>query len=169
MTDAEMQLAGFFARYEPATAALGRALRAKLRARLPGLFEIVYFYENQNALVISYSPTEQGYEGLVSLALRPESVRLHFAQGARLAKADPKKLLRGSGTTRYVVLDAAADIDRADIEAWIAITLKGANVRLDPNARGAVIIKAEEQKRRAGRGKKAARPASPRRASKARG
>jgi hypothetical protein len=39
-------------------------LRAKLRDRLPGLFEIVYVYETQNALVISYSPTENGYEGL---------------------------------------------------------------------------------------------------------
>jgi len=57
MTNAETQLAGCFAKYEPAMAKLGKALRAKLRARLPGLFEIVYVYENQNALVISCSPT----------------------------------------------------------------------------------------------------------------
>src|SRR6185436_1923654 len=71
MTNAETQLASFFAKYEPAMAELGKALRAKLRARLPGLFEIVYVYENQDALVISYSPTEHGYEGVCSIALYP--------------------------------------------------------------------------------------------------
>ena len=53
MTNGEAQIAGFFAKYEPATARLGKALRARLRDRLPGLFELVYVYENQNALVIS--------------------------------------------------------------------------------------------------------------------
>ena len=42
VTNSETQLAGFFAKYEPATVKLGKALCAKLRARLPGLFEIVY-------------------------------------------------------------------------------------------------------------------------------
>jgi len=42
MMNAETQLAGYFAKVEPAMAKLGKALRAKLRARLPGLFEIVY-------------------------------------------------------------------------------------------------------------------------------
>ena len=50
---AEAQLASYFAKYAPAVAKLGRAVRAKLRARLPGLFEIVYVYANQDALVIS--------------------------------------------------------------------------------------------------------------------
>ena len=62
VTNAETQLASFYAKYEPEMAKLGKALRAKLRARLPGLFEIVYVYESQNALVISYSPTEHGYD-----------------------------------------------------------------------------------------------------------
>ncbi|MGH6890294.1 MAG: hypothetical protein ACREHF_14055 [Rhizomicrobium sp.] len=44
MTNAETQLASYFAKYEPAMVKLGKALRAKLRARLPGLFEIVYVY-----------------------------------------------------------------------------------------------------------------------------
>ena len=58
--NAETQLASFFAKYEPAMAKLGKALRAKLRDRLPGLLELVYVYESQDALVISYSPTETG-------------------------------------------------------------------------------------------------------------
>ena len=138
VTNAETQLAGYFAKYEPAMAKLGKALRAKLRDRLPGLFEIVYVYESQNALVISYSPTENGYEGLCSIALYPSGVTLFFAQGALLSRSDPNKLLRGR-----------------------------AKVRPEASAKGSVIIRAEAQKQRAAR-KKAARPASTRRTARAR-
>ena len=169
MTDAETQLAGFFAKYAPPTAALGMELRAKLRARLPGLHEIVYMYENQNALVISYSPTERGYEAPCSLALRPDGAKLHFGQGARLSKSDPKKLLQGSGkTVRHVDLNSTADLDRPEIEALIAAALKLSDVHLDSGARSSVISKADEQKQRASRAKKTARTASPTRPAKAR-
>jgi hypothetical protein len=169
MTNAETQLASWFSRYEPSTAGLGKALRARLRARLPGLTEIVYVYERQKALVISYSPTEHGYEGLCSLALYPDGVRLHFGQGALLAKSDPKGLLQGRGkTVRHVALNAAADLDRPEIEALMAAALKLAKVRIDAGATGSVILKAEEQKKRARSTAKAARPASPRRTAKSR-
>jgi hypothetical protein len=168
VTDAEAQLASFFAKYEPAMAKLGKALRAKLRARLPGLFEIVYVYESQNALVISYSPTEHGYDGLCSIALYPRSVKLFFGQGALLSKSDPNKLLQGRGTVRHVVLNSVADFDRAEIEVLMAAASKLAKLRPDASAKGSVIIKAEAQKQRARRAKKAARPAPPRRTTKAR-
>ena len=165
MTDAETQLARYFAKYEPATVKLGKALRARLRARLPGLFEIVYMYERQNALVIAYSPTERGYESVCTISVHPRSVRLGFGKGAQLAKSDPNKLLQGQGrTARYVELNAAADFDRAEIERLIADAVKLAKLRLDPNANGAVIVKAEAQKQRARRAAKKARPASTRRA-----
>ena len=167
--NAEAQLASFFAKYEPAIVKLGKALRAKLRARLPGLFEIVYMYDSQNALVISYSPTERGYEGLYSLALYPDRVNLHFGQGALLSKSDPNKLLQGRGkTVRHVVLNSVADFDRAEIEVLMAAALKLAKLRLDASAKSSVIIKAEAQKQRARRATKAARPASTRRTAKAR-
>jgi len=150
VTNAETQLASFFAKYEPAMAKLGKALRAKLRARLPGLFEIVYVYESQNALVISYSPTEHGYEGLCSMALYPNRVNLYFAQGALLAKSDPSKLLQGRGKGRHVVLNAVADFDRAEIEALMVAALKLAKLRLDASAKSSVIVKAEAQRRRRG-------------------
>jgi len=163
MTNAETQLAGYFAKYEPAMAKLGKALRAKLRARLPGLSEIVYVYESQNALVISYSPTERGYEAVCSISVYPRLVKLGFGKGAELSESDPNRLLQGQGrTARYVELNSVADFDRAEIEALIADAVKLAKLSLDPNAKGAVIVKAEEQ--RARRATKAARPASPRRA-----
>ena len=167
MTNAETQLASFFGKYEPAMVKLGKALRARLRARLPGLFEVVYVYEGQNALVISYSPTEHGYEGLCGIALYPRCVRLFFGQGALLSKSDPNKLLQGRGkTVRHVVLNAVADFDRAEIEVLMAAALKLAKLQLDASAKGSVIIKAETEKQRAAT--KALRPASTRRKAKAR-
>jgi hypothetical protein len=167
--NAETQLASFFAKYEPAVAKLGKALRAKLRDRLPGLSEVVYVYDSQDSLVISYSPTESGPDGVCAIGLYPRCVKLFFGQGARLSKSDPNKLLQGRGkTVRHVVLNAVADFDRAEIEALMAAALKLAKLRLDGSAKGSVIIKAEAQKQRARRATKAARPVSARRTAKAR-
>jgi hypothetical protein len=166
MTNAEAQIESYFAKYEPSMVKLGKALRAKLRARLPGVFEIVYVYENQNALVISYSPTEHGYEAVCSISVYPHLVKLGFGKGAELSKSDPKKLLQGRGkTARYLELSSVADFDRAEIEVLIADAVTLAKLRLHPDAKGAVIIKAEALKQRARRATKAARPASTRRAS----
>lgn len=157
MPTPEQQLESYFAKYDPAMAAFGRALRAKLRARLPGLFEIVYVYERQGSLVISYSPSENGYEGILSTALFADRVQLYFPLGGQLAKADTAKLLQGSGKgVRHIVLHSMADFDRPEIEALIAATVQLTKVRLDPGAKGAVVIRAETQKQRASRAKKAA-------------
>lgn len=167
-TNPETQVASFFADYPPAIAKLGRALRAKLRARLPGLHEIVYLYENQGSLVISYSPTERGADGLCGIAVYPDRVNLFFGRGAELSKSDPSKLLQGSGkTVRHVALSSAADLDRAEIEALMSAAWKLAKLRIDSRSKGRTIVKAQEQKRRARRAKGAARPTSPRRKSKA--
>lgn len=169
MTNAETQLATFFAKYEPAIAKLGKALRAKLRARLPGLNEIVYFYENQESLVISYSCTEQGYAALCTLSLSPQGAKLYFANAAALSKLDPNKLLQGGAkTVRYVALSSVAEFERAEIEALMAAALKLAKLKLVAGAEGAVILKAGEQKQRALQAKKAAKPASAVRKPKAR-
>ncbi|MBK9386947.1 MAG: hypothetical protein IPN34_19200 [Planctomycetes bacterium] len=156
--ETEAELARFFARYEPAIMKLGQALRAKLRQRLAGLFEIVYLYERQGSLVLTYSPTERGFEGLCSLALEADGVKLHFGRGAELAKADPGKLLQGRGkTVRHVELRSVADYERPEIEALLVAALQLGNVRPEAGAKGATILKAEEQKQRAARRPTAAR------------
>lgn len=168
MSTAETKIASYFAKYSAPIAKLGKALRAKMRARLPGLFEIVYVYENQNSLVIAYSPTEHGggSDAICGIGIYPDSAKLFFTQGKALAKADAGKLLQGSGKlVRHVVLNAAADLDRAEIEALIAASLAIGKVRVKPGAKGGVVIKADEQKQRAAkRVKKAAKPAARRKA-----
>lgn len=166
---AESRLESYFANYDRAQIALGKALRAKLRARLPGLSEIVYWYERQRSLVIAYSPTENGYEALCSLALYPSAVKLFFAHGPLLSKADPHKLLQGSGKlVRYVELAGVADFERAEIEALMTAALKLSKLRLDSSAKGSLIIKAEEQKQRARRARATTRPAPAKRKAKPR-
>jgi hypothetical protein len=127
-------------------------------------------YDTQNSLVISYSPTESGPDGVCGIALYPRCVNLFFnTQGGLLSKSDPNKLLQGGGkTVRHVVLNSVADFDRAEIEVLMAAALKLVKLRLDASAKGSVIIKAEAQKQRARRAKKAARPTSTRRTAKAR-
>lgn len=165
--NAEALLASYFARYAPAVAKLGKALRAKLRARLPGFFEIVYVYERQESLVISYSPTERGYEGLCGLALYPDCVKLFFTNGTQLSKADPNERLQGSGkNARYVLLASVADFGAEDIQALLAAALKLARIRLNPAAKGAVILKAESQKKRSSRANPVARATPARRPAK---
>jgi len=133
-------------------AKLGKALRAKMRARLPGLFEIVYVYDSQQSLVISYSPTEHGYDGLCALALYPDCAKLFFTKGHLLSKADPNKVLIGRGDgVRHIVLNSLAEFGRDDIEPLMAAALKLAKVRPVAGAKGSVIIKAEAQKKRARR------------------
>jgi hypothetical protein len=169
VTGAETQIASFFAKYDPAIAELGKAVRAKLRDRLPGLNELVYVYERQNSLVISYSPTEAGADGVCGIAVYPRKVNLFFAGGALLSKSDSSRLLQGQAkTVRHVVLDSVADFDRAEIEVLMAAALKLAKLRLDASAKGSVVIKAEAQKQRARRATNAARPPSGRRTPKAR-
>ena len=108
VTNAETQLASFFAKYEPAMAKLGKALRAKLRDRLPGLFEVVYVYDTQDALVISYSPTENGYEGLCSIALYPRSVKLFFET---YNHSDWRVVVFGAGHVASAVVECLSPLD----------------------------------------------------------
>ena len=103
------------------------------------------------------------------MGVYPSCVKLFFGQGARLSKADPNKLLQGSGkTVRHVVLEGVSDFDRAEIEVVMAAALKLAKPRLDASAKGSVIVKTGAQKQRARRATKAARPASTRRKANAR-
>ncbi len=169
MTNAETQLAGLFSSYPPAIAKLGKGLHERLRARLSGLNEIVYVYERQRSVVISYSPTEKGYEGVCSLALDPQRAKLHFSRGPELARSAPSGLLQGSAkTVRYVVLSSVQDLGRPEIEALLAAALKLAKVEPVAGGKGKLVVKAKEQHKRAARAKKTSRSAAASKPTKAR-
>jgi len=112
----ERQLARFMARYTPDIRALANDALDKMRERLPGAIELVY--DNYNALVVGFGPTDRASDALFSIALYPRWVTLFFLRGAKLR--DPKKILKGSGKiVRQVVLESADDLDKPEVRELI--------------------------------------------------
>ena len=117
MSAAEATLKQLLDRYEPAIAVIARAARASLRKQLPPAFEMVY--DNWNALVIGYAPTDKTADAIVSIALYPRWVNLFFLFGAGLP--DPDKLLKGTGKrVRRLVLTDRTAIDSKPVRTLVA-------------------------------------------------
>ena len=120
MTDptdlAETRLQGFLAEFLPEVADLCRAARSRLQALFPDAVELVY--DNYNALVIGFGPSERPSEAPLSLALVPRWVDLCFLQGAGLD--DPEGLLEGSGSVaRHIKIHRAEQLDAPAVQALI--------------------------------------------------
>lgn len=142
------QLRQFMARYDPAIARRARLVLAKMRAQLPGAIELVY--DNYNALVIGFSPSERPSDAVFSVVLYPRWVTLFFLQGAGLP--DPAGLLRGSGhIVRHLVVDDEAMLDRAEVRALVAVALRDAGVPVWRRAKRRLIIRSVAPKQRARR------------------
>jgi hypothetical protein len=110
----EEQLAGFLARFLPEIAALAEATLERMRVRLPSAVEMVY--DNYNALVIGFGPTERPSEALFSVVVYPRYVSLAFLTGATLT--DPEGVLQGDGKlARHVRVTDPACIDTPAISA----------------------------------------------------
>jgi len=109
------QLAEFLDRFSPDIAKLARAARSTLRRRFPRAIEMVY--DNYNALVIGFSPTERPSDAIVSIVIYPKRVNVCFLQGKHLA--DPEGLLQGDGNqVRSLRLEAgAAGLDAPAVRA----------------------------------------------------
>jgi hypothetical protein len=119
----EEQIEGFLAKYTPEMIAAGKEARAKMRVKIPGGTEFVY--DNYNALVFGFGPTERPSETVLSLALMPRWVTLCFLKGAALS--DPKRLLKGSGSTvRNVRLESTAMLDDPDLRGLIEEAIRSA-------------------------------------------
>ena len=142
---AREQVAQFMARYDPAVAAVARAVLRRLRARLPGAVEIVY--DNYNALVIGFGPTDRTSEAILSIALYPRWVSLFFLRGAVLP--DPERVLKGSGSrVRHVVLDDAKVLDRPAIRVLIGHALANSPKPLDAGRVHRMVVKSVSAKQR---------------------
>lgn len=140
------QFTAFLSKYEPALRRDARASLARLRRHLPGAVELVY--DNYNALVVGFGPSERASEAIVSLAFFPRWVTLCFLQyGPRLT--DPQRMLRGSGSVvRNVRLAGPAAIDSPGVRALIKAAHRLANRQIDPGARCRMVIKSISAKQR---------------------
>lgn len=124
----------------------GKTSRAKMRKRVPGGTEFVY--DNYNALVFGYGPSERPSEAVLSLALMPKWVTLCFLKGAKLA--DPRKLLKGSGSTvRNVRLSSPAQLDDPYVETLISAAIDAASPGFPGEGREpATVIRSVSAKQR---------------------
>ncbi len=147
MTAAE-QLRACIERLDPQLRKTVRSVRAALRKRFPTANELVYDYGT--SLVISYSPTERGIEGLVALSARGTVLSLYFQRGLELP--DPTRVLKGSGrATRSLEVPSADRLAEPEVEALLAAAEVLAPVSLPARGRGRLLFKpTAAQKRRRG-------------------
>ena len=146
VTTPAAQLRGFLSKYQPETATQARRALAKVRALLPGATELVY--DNYNALVVGFGPSDRASEAVVSLAIFPKWVTLCFLQnGPRIP--DPEKVLQGAGNVvRHVRLASAEDLDKPAVRRLIRETLRMAEVPIKRSAKGRMVIKSVSGKQR---------------------
>lgn len=148
----ETQLKSLIEKFDARNQKLIRSVRSAVRKRLPAANELIYDYGF--SLVITYSPSENGIEGIVSISARDEGVSLYFMNGPKLP--DPKKLLKGSAKmVRYIPIESASRLKHPDVEALIAATIGLAKIPLPSRGTGKLITKTSGGKKKARPKKKA--------------
>ena len=137
------QFSAFLSRFGPEIIALVKRCLPKLRSAVPCSHEIVYDYAN--SLVVAFGMSERGYEGIVSIAIFPDVVRLYFSKDL----PDPQGLLEGSGTkVRSVIIKAATDLDHADIRALFKAAIKQSGATVPKTRATRLIIKSASKKKK---------------------
>ena len=141
----EKQLAGFVAKFSPEMAARIRAVRRKMRERLPTAVELVY--DNYNFFVIGYSATERPSDAILSIAAKAGGVSLCFLYGAELP--DPHRLLSGSGNqTRFIRVESGAVLARPGVASLLRAAIARSRAPFPSTGRGRLIIRSISAKQR---------------------
>ena len=141
---AEAELRTLIAKFAPAHLRLIGAMRRWLRKRLPTAHEVVYEY--RDCFVISYSPSERGYEGVLAIRASADGVRLYFNRGKGLP--DPEKLLRGSANARWIHVEGASTLARPAVARLIDEAIARNRVPFARTGRGPVVIRSASAKQR---------------------
>ncbi len=148
MATAQQQLEGFLKKYSPEMEKLGRAAIAHLRKRLPGA--ICLTYDNYNALAVGFGPSAKVSALPLSIALYPKWATLFLMYGASLD--DPHGLMEGKGTRiRSIRLSGLPMLKSEPVEHLIASAVLQAGWKLDPKAKGELVIKSISAKQRSRR------------------
>jgi hypothetical protein len=143
---AELELAGFIAKFDPEIQQLIQACRATMQARFPQAVELVY--DNYNFLVIGFSPTPKPSDSIFSLAAQRRGVSLCFLQrGPELP--DPTGILRGSGkVVRSVPLSSPDDLGRTEVCALIEAQPQLASTPMHASNGTQLIVRSVSAKQR---------------------
>jgi hypothetical protein len=123
-------------------------MRRWLRKRLPTAHEVVYEY--RDFFVISYSPNDRGYEGVLGIHASADGVKLFFNRCKELP--DPAKLLQGSGSQcRSIDLEGISTVARPEVAHLIDEAIARNPVPFARAGRGSVVIRSTSAKRRRSR------------------
>ena len=142
---AEAEVRMLIDKFAPAHLRLIGAMRRWLRKRLPTTHEVVYEY--RDCFVISYSPNERGYEGVLVIHAGANGVRLYFNRGKELP--DPAKLLQGKGSqTRSIDVEGMSTIARPEVACLIDEAIARNPVPFARDGRGSVVIRSTSAKQR---------------------
>lgn len=145
MPEAEEQIDGFIAKFDPKMQKLIRSCRAAMRRRLPHAHELVY--DNYNFFVIAYCSTERASDAILSLASNSHGVTLFFLWGAKLP--DPAKVLEGAAKqVRYLRLESAAALKRPEVDALIDAAAAYGKNPLAASGKAKTVVKAIAKKQR---------------------
>ena len=143
--EAEKQLKGFIAKFEPTHQTLIRAVRKALRKRFPTAYELAY--DNYNFFVLGYGPTERPSDCIVSMAAGASGIGLCFIRGASLP--DPNKILLGSGNqTRFIRIESVDVLARPEVEVLISAAAALAKTPMRTSGRVDLIIRSISPKQR---------------------
>lgn len=151
---AEAQTLALIAKFAPAHVRLVAAVRRSLRKRLPTAHELVYEYRSW--FVISYSPSEQGFEGVLAIRGDADGVRLYLSRGNELP--DPEKLLKGSAQVRFIDVQSAATLTRPAVATLIEDAIARNPVPFASTGRGRVLVRSTSTKKRRRPAKRTAAP-----------
>jgi len=141
---AEAQLRTLIDEFAPAYLQLIGAMRRRLRKRLPTVHEVVYEYRAW--IVISYSPNDHGYEGVLAIHADADGVKLYFTRGKELP--DPAKLLQGSSQTRWIHVEGASTLARSEVARLIDEAIARNPVPFEAAGRGSVVMRSTSAKQR---------------------
>jgi hypothetical protein len=142
---AEAELRTLIAKFASAHQRLIGTMRRSLRKRLPTAHEVVYEY--RDCFVVSYSPNEHGYEGVLAIRASADGVKLYFNRGKELP--DPEKLLQGSGgQVRSIDVEGASTLTRPAVAHLIEEAIARNSVPFARTGRGPVVIRSTAAKKR---------------------
>ena len=145
---AEAELKSLVVKFAPEHQRLVGTTRRWVLKRLPTAHEVVYEY--RDCFVISYSPSEHGYEGVLVIRGSAEGVRLYV--NAAKGLPDPEKLLRGSGAkARYMDVEGASTLARPAVARLINEAIARNQVPFARTGRGSMVVRSTAAKKRARR------------------
>jgi Domain of unknown function (DU1801) len=138
-------VAQFLGKYSPEIATQLQAARRHLSSHFPRGYELVY--DNYNALVFGFGPSESASSAILSVAGYPKWVTLFFLKGAKLP--DPESRLQGTGSqVRSIRLQPPSVLAEPAVQALIEAAIATAATELAAAPPLKTVVKSVSEKQR---------------------